>query len=180
MTQYSLLGLSGSLRADSANRKLLREAARVFGDATYVEANLELPLYHGDEEDAHGLPQGATTLVRQLMEADAVLISTPEYNSGISGVLKNALDWISRASDKPWPDKPVAIMSAAAGRTGGARAHVMLRTCMAPFRPRLANGPEVLVANCNAQFDENGRITDSYARALEGLMAALRDDIERA
>ncbi|MEQ9692595.1 NAD(P)H-dependent oxidoreductase [Shimia sp. SDUM112013] len=179
MPQYTLLGLSGSLRTESANRKLLREAARIFGDAVYTEANLNVPLYHGDEEDDHGLPEAVQALVKQIAEADAVLISTPEYNSGISGVLKNALDWISRAPDKPWMDKPVALMSAAAGRAGGARAHTMLRSCMAPFRPIVANGPEVLVADCNNQFDAEGRITESYARNLELLMAVLKADIGR-
>ncbi|MBU2942447.1 NAD(P)H-dependent oxidoreductase [Shimia thalassica] len=179
MTQYTLLGLSGSLRAQSANRKLLREAGRKFGDATYVEANLEIPLYHGDVEDAHGLPSEVQTLVDQIAQADAVLISTPEYNSGISGVLKNALDWISRAPVKPWADKPVAIMSAAAGRTGGARAHVMLRTCLAPFRPCIANGPEILIAECNSQFDENGHITERYAQNIDALMTTLRAEIQR-
>lgn len=179
MTKHTLLGLSGALRADSANRKLLREAARIYDDCILVEANLALPLYDGDDEVAHGIPMAVAQLVQQIDEADAVLISTPEYNSGISGVLKNALDWVSRDAAHPWGNKPVAVMSAAAGRAGGARAQTMLRSCMVPFRARLANGPEVMVANCNAQFDENGRVSESYAKALEGLMASLRADVIR-
>ena len=114
MSSFTLLGLPGALREGSANRKLLREAARLSG-ADYTEANLRLPLYDNDLEDAEGLPEAVETLVRQIAEADAVAISTPEYNSGVSGVLKNALDWISRTEGNVWADKPVAIMSAIAG-----------------------------------------------------------------
>ncbi|MCP9483529.1 NAD(P)H-dependent oxidoreductase [Shimia sp. CNT1-13L.2] len=174
-----LLGLSGALRRESTNRKLLREAARLFGEATYVEADLNMPLYDGDLEEASGLPAAAQTLVQQIAEADAVLISSPEYNSGIPGVLKNALDWASRADVKPWTDKPVALMTAAAGRAGGARAHNNLRLAMAPFRARVVNGPEVMVAASGSQFDEDGRISESYVKNLTALMDTLRAEITR-
>lgn len=82
-------------------------------------------------------------LVDQIAAADAVVISTPEYNKSISGVLKNALDWVSRTSGKPWAGKPVAIMSAAAGRAGGERAQFALRLCMVPFRADLVAGQEL-------------------------------------
>ena len=92
MPNPTLLGISGSLRSGSFNRKLLAEAARLFGEANYTEANLNLPLYNGDLEDAEGIPAAVQLLSDQIVAADAVLISTPEYNKGISGVLKNALD----------------------------------------------------------------------------------------
>ena len=177
MTTMTLLGLSGSLRKDSTNTQLLQEAARIFGDATYIQADLKLPLYDGDLENRAGLPQAAQTLVTQIAQADGVLISTPEYNSGISGVLKNALDWISRSDGSPWLGKPVAVMSAAAGRAGGARAQTMLRSCMVPFRPRIAHGPEILVADASAQFDDLGRLNPWYEKSLGALMQALRADI---
>jgi chromate reductase len=93
MTQ--LLGLCGSLRKDSLNRKLLHEAARHYG-ARLTEGNLRLPLYDGDLEAEHGVPEDVMTLARQIKAAEAVVIAAPEYNKSISGVLKNALDWISR------------------------------------------------------------------------------------
>ena len=97
-----------------------------FKDATaFTEANLNIPLYNGDVETATGLPGAVALLVDQISSADAVVISTPEYNKGISGVLKNALDWVSRAYGNPWLDKPVAIISATAGRGGGERAQTM-------------------------------------------------------
>ncbi|MDA7429449.1 NAD(P)H-dependent oxidoreductase [Primorskyibacter aestuariivivens] len=173
-----LLGISGSLRAVSTNRKLIREAARLFGDCDYTEADLHLPLYDGDLESAQGIPAGVQTLADQIAAADAVAISGPEYNKGVSGVLKNALDWVSRTKGNPWLNKPVAILSAAAGRAGGERTQTMLRSCMVAFRPRILQGPEILVAQSSSQFDEEGRLTNErYEKALTELMQALRSEI---
>lgn len=181
MTTPTLLGISGSLRAEATNRKLIREAARLFGDCTYVEADIRMPLFDADEEAASGVHPAAETLADQINEADAVVISTPEYNKGPSGVLKNALDWVSRVDFKPWNGKPVAVMSAAAGRAGGERAQLILRTFMVPFRPRILQGPEIHLANAREQFDEDGRLTgEIYVRELTQLMKALRNEITLA
>lgn len=180
MTTPVLLGLSGSLRAGSFNRKLLKEAARLFGEAEYIEGDLNLPLYNGDLEEAEGIPAAVRKLADQIAAADAVLISTPEYNKGISGVMKNALDWVSRTKTGPWAGKPVAILSATAGRAGGERAQVMLRNCMVPFRPRILQGPEMLLAQTSEQFDDNGHLKgEVYIKTLTDLMAALRAEIAR-
>lgn len=170
----SLLGLSGALRAASTNTQLIRNAANLFAPDTFVEADIRLPLYDGDLE-ATGIPAGVQTLSDQIAAADAVIISTPEYNKSLSGSLKNALDWVSRTEGNPWLNKPVAIMSAAAGRAGGERAQSALRLCMVPFRPRLIQGPEVLVAANYEQFDANGGLTnDHYREVLASLMGDLR------
>ena len=172
----TLLGMCGSLRAASYNRMLMKEAARLFGDARFVEADLNLPLYSGDLE-TDGLPEPVERLVDQVRTADAVLLVTPEYNQALSGVMKNALDWISRAKGPPWRDKPVATMSAAAGRAGGARAQYSLRLCMLPFRAHVLPGPEVLVASAATAFDAEGRlVVESYLPFLQELM----DDLRRA
>ncbi|WP_422048398.1 NADPH-dependent FMN reductase [Shimia sp.] len=177
---HKLLGLSGALRSGSTNRLLLREAARLYGAADYVEADLNLPLYDGDLESESGLPEGVNTLVAQIAEADALLISTPEYNAGVTGVLKNALDWISRHSEKPMVGKPTALMSAAAGRAGGVRAQTMLRSCLVAFRPRIALGSEFGLANSSNEFDADGRLTsEHYTASLTALMEALKDDVGR-
>ncbi|MGY3438635.1 MULTISPECIES: NADPH-dependent FMN reductase [unclassified Marinovum] len=174
----NLLGLSGSLRKELTNTKLIREAARVFGPADFVEADLRLPLYDGDLEDSAGIPPEVQRLADQIADADAVVISGPEYNKGISGVLKNALDWVSRTEGTPWVDKPVAIMSAAAGRAGGERTQTMLRACMMAFRPRILQGPEVLVAQARQQFDDSGRLKEErYVKTLSDLMAKLRSEV---
>jgi chromate reductase len=171
----SLLGLCGSLRAASFNRKLMHEAARRFGEAEFVPADMRLPLYDGDLETDKGIPEEVSKLAAHVDEADAVLLVTPEYNQSLSGVMKNALDWISRVDGNPWRDKPVATMTAAAGRAGGARAQFALRLCMVPFRPAIIPGPEMMVAGAGKEFDDDGRlISDRYAATLDELMGQLR------
>ncbi len=180
MANYKLLGLSGALREGSTNSRLLREAARLFGSCTFEEASLRLPLYDGDVEAADGVPAAVEALSSQIAAADAVLISTPEYNKGPSGVLKNALDWVSRTQGNPWQGKPLAVMSAAAGRAGGERAQLVLRGFMVPFQPRILQGPEVHLAGSGDAFDDEGRLkSDIYIKTLAQLMENLRAEIER-
>ncbi len=168
-----LLLICGSLRRGSFNRKLLYQAAELW-DGTTVMAEIDMPLYNGDVEDASGLPEAATRLAGQVAQADAVLIATPEYNKSLPGGLKNALDWISRGEGNPWADKPVAIVSAAGGRAGGARSQFALRLALTPFQPRLLTGPEVLVAGASKQFDDEGRLTSElYRKTLTTLMENL-------
>jgi chromate reductase len=179
MATPKLIGISGSLRKGSCNSRLLAEAARLFGDADYTEADINFPLYDADDEEAHGVPEAVDAVARQIADADAVLISTPEYNKGPSGAMKNALDWISRSSVKPWKDKPVAVMSAAAGRAGGERAQMVLRGFMVPFRPRILQGPEIHLAACSEEFDDQGRlIGEMYIKELTELMEGLRAEIK--
>lgn len=176
-----LLGISGSLRAGSFNRKLLHEAARLAGEVDFTEADLHLPLYDGDEESAEGIPAPVQILADQIAHADAVIISGPEYNKGISGVLKNALDWVSRTDSNPWKDKPVAILSAAAGRAGGERTQSMLRACMVAFQPRILQGPEMMLAQASGQFDEAGRLSNERAeQTLQALMDKLKAEVARS
>jgi chromate reductase len=175
-----LLGIPGALRADSTNRKLVREAARLYG-GPFVEADIRMPLFDEDLEIAEGIPAEAQRLFDQIAAAEAVVISSPEYNKSFPGVLKNALDWVSRIKGSPWRDKPVALISAADGREGGARANFALRLAMTPFRPRLLTGPEVLVANSRKEFDSNGLLTnDRYLAALGILMDSLRAEVRRS
>ncbi len=143
----TLLGIPGALRAASTNRLLLAKARRAFGEALQTEANLRLPLYDGDLEDAEGIPAEVRLLADQIAQADAVVIATPEYNKAPPGVLKNALDWVSRTKGSPLQGKPVAIISAAGGRAGGERSQFALRLMLNAFRPRLLAGPEVMVAD---------------------------------
>ncbi|MCF6444892.1 NADPH-dependent FMN reductase [Nereida sp. MMG025] len=175
-----LLGISGSLRKEATNRKLIREAARIAQASPFIEADLHMPLYDGDLEESHGIPDPVRALSEQIAAADAVVISTPEYNKGVSGVLKNALDWVSRTKPNPWDGKPVAILSATAGRAGGERAQFDLRLKMNPFNPRVIAGPEVLIASSSNAFDENGHLKDEGSQELLGkLMDALKAEIAR-
>ncbi|AHD01811.1 NADPH-dependent FMN reductase [Leisingera methylohalidivorans] len=180
MAEPVLITISGSLRREATNRKLLAEAVRVFGPASVIEADLNLPLYDGDSEASEGIPPAVQKLSDQIAAADAVVISTPEYNKGPSGVLKNALDWVSRTEGNPWADKPVAVMSAAAGRAGGEQAQALLRGFLVPFQPQVLSGPGVHLAGSSKEFDEAGRlISAQYEATLTKLMQKLRAEICR-
>jgi len=174
-----LVGICGALRAESSNRKLMHEAARLYG-GDFFEADIRFPLYDNDLQDRDGIPAAVQSLADRIAAAEAVVIATPEYNQSLSGVLKNALDWVSRTKGAPWRDKPVALLSSAAGRAGGARAQYALRLAMNPFRPRLLTGPEVLVADGRNQFDPDGRLTNERnLNSLTELMDALRAEARR-
>ncbi len=176
MTAFNLLGISGSLRAASVNTMLMHEAVRLFGDCDFTQGNIRLPLYDGDLEDTGGIPGAVQKLADQITAADAVFISTPEYNQNLPGVLKNALDWISRTKGRPLAQKPVAIMSAAAGRAGGARSQYSLRHALTSFQPMILQGPEVMIAGAKDAFDENGRLVNEISeRGLTRLMTSLRE-----
>lgn len=179
MPDHRLLGLCGALRAASTNRMLMHEAARLYGPAIFATGDLRLPLYDADLE-AQGVPESVTHLAQAIRDADAIVISTPEYNKALPGVLKNALDWVSRVPGAVWRDKPVAIVSAAAGRAGGERAQYSLRLCLNPFRARVLPGPEVMVANSGSAFDAQGRLIDEgTVRLLTDLMGQLRAEAGR-
>ena len=106
-----ILGLCGSLRRQSYNRKLLNQAVQLFGDCSYQEISLNLPLYDGDLEDRDGIPEVVQRLADAIKSADGIIVVGPEYNKGLSGALKNALDWVSRVPGGAWKGKPVAVMS---------------------------------------------------------------------
>lgn len=162
------------------NRRLLAEAIRLFGAADLADADLRLPLYDGDLEEAEGIPDPVQALADVIRGADAIVIACPEYNRGVPGVLKNALDWVSRVKGGVWQDKPMALISAAEGPAGGARAQFALRLCMVPFRPRLLTGPEFLLPAASKAFDENGRLLNPRSESiLAELMAGLRAEVAR-
>lgn len=174
MAHPKLLAISGSLRTESINTKLMHEAIRLFGAADVTIGNLRLPLYDGDLEAAEGIPEDVQTLADQIGRSDGVILACPEYNQGIPGVVKNALDWISRVDGNPWHNKPVAIIHATAGRTGGARANYALRLALAPFSTQLLQGPEILIAGATSEFGDDGKITNTrYLDALEELTQKL-------
>ncbi len=180
MTDLTILGIAGALRRASTNRQLLAEAQRLFGPANHIGGDLRIPLYDGDLEDETGIPPEAQRLADQIKAADAVIIATPEYNRSVPGVLKNALDWVSRVKGGVWRDKPVAIMSAADGRTGGARSQFALRLSMATSRAVVLPLPEVIVADSSKAFDENGHLSDPYyIKQLTDLMAVLKAEAEK-
>ena len=161
-----LLGIAGSLRQSSYNRALLRSARELLPEGVELE-ELDLrglPFYAGDVEAA-GDPEPVVALKEAIRGADALLIATPEYNRGIPGGLKNAIDWASRPPlASPLTGKPVAIMGASTGRGGTARAQEQLRAALEFSRADVLEQPEVLVTEAFMRFDERGELADEGIR----------------
>jgi len=174
-----ILGIAGSLRAGSYNKALLRAARELAPDGVeLVEFDVRgLPHYDGDVEAA-GDPVSVAAFKNAIRDADALLIATPEYNRGLPGVLKNAIDWASRpALASPLARKPVAIMGASTGLGGTARAQQQLRDALEFPGAVVVEEPEVLVREAFMRFDEAGELADDEVRAE---IAALLEALARA
>ena len=156
-----ILGLSGSLRAGSYNTMALKAAQKLAPAGITVETAsiAAIPMYD-DDVRAQGEPASVASLKRQLREADAVLIATPEFNFSIPGVLKNTLDWMSRPPEPPFAGKVVGIMGASPGPVGTARVQYDLRKVMVFMDAFTVNKPEVFINHCAAKFDAQGQLTD--------------------
>ena len=171
----SVLGICGSLRKGSYNMAALRTAIeqKPAGMKVTVADISQIPLYNEDVR-AQGFPAPVETLRRQIAEADALLFACPEYNYSMSGVLKNAIDWASRPPDQPFAGKPCAILGAAAGMAGSARAQGDLRRSMVFLDMHPLNKPEVLIGQAQTKFDAQGKLTDEAAVGfIRDMMAAL-------
>ncbi len=173
--ELNLAAIVGSLRSGSYNRMLLQETARLAPPGmrfTLLEID-DLPLFNEDIEKSD-YPESATRLKAGLARSDGLIIATPEYNYGIPGGLKNALDWASRpADDSPLDDLPIALMGASMGMAGTARAQLALRDLFVFTKSPVLPGPEILVASAHEQFDDDGRLTDEDTEAF------LRDFLDR-
>lgn len=171
---FRILGISGSLRRGSFNTALIRTAGEVAPegvDVTVFEGLRDIPPY--DEDLRQEGPQPAVEKLRDaIRSADAVLFATPEYNHGLPGVLKNAIDWVSRpAPENPLLNKPTAIMGASGGLMGTVRAQQQLREVLQGFTPVL-HTPEVLVSSAAGRFDDQGGLTDEPTREFVRVLVA--------
>ncbi|CAN7519097.1 NAD(P)H-dependent oxidoreductase [Variovorax sp. LjRoot290] len=169
MSTLDIVGLCGSLRADSVNRMALNLAASLMPDSMRMDAIewREIPPFDGDVL-ARGLPPAVLALRERIRRADGVLIATPEYNFSIPGVFKNVLDWVSRGEDQPFAHKPVAILSASPGPVGGARVQYDLRRVMLFMNAMVLAKPEVFIGGAGAKFDAAGQCTDETTRKFVG------------
>ena len=172
-----VVAIAGSLRAASYNRGLLRAAQVVAPRELSITIRdlAPIPLYNADVE-AQGDPQPVADLKSAVREADALLIAVPEYNYGVSGVLKNAIDWLSRPPDRSvLHRKPAALMGASPGMAGTARAQLQLRQSFVYTQTWvMPPPPEILVAHAQEKFDARGQLTDDDTRArLRTLLEAL-------
>ena len=164
----TILGLSGSLRRASFNAGLLRAAAELAPEGVAVEIGSirEVPLYDGDLEKAEGLPPAVERLQAQLQAADGVLLVTPEYNNGIPGVFKNAIDWMSRGPGlKMWAGKPVAVIGASPGGFGTTLAQTHWLPVLRTLRAAHWTGGRLMVARARDLFDDDANLTDDDSRA---------------
>jgi chromate reductase len=159
-------GFAGSLREGSFNRSLLRAAVELAPERMSVEiVDIgEIPLYNADVE-AQGDPVPVAAFKRAIGAADGLLIATPEYNLGVPGVTKNAIDWASRPPRNSVLDgKPVAVMGATPGMGGTARGQSQLRQAFVFTNSYAMPQPEVLVRRASELFDADGRLTDEPTR----------------
>lgn len=162
-----ILGIAGSLRKASYNRGALREAQKLCPEGARIDIfELDgIPPFNQDEEK--NPPQKVVELKQKIRAADAVLLVTPEYNYGMPGVLKNAIDWASRPyGDNAWDGKPVALMSAAMSMGGGVRAQYQLRQAFVFLNMDAVVQPEVAIGNAPQRFDEQSNLTDETSRKL--------------
>jgi chromate reductase len=170
-----ILAICGSLRKGSYNMAALRTAiSQKPPNMTVDVADIsQIPLYNEDVRQ-QGFPPSVETLRRQIAAADALLFACPEYNYSMTGVLKNAIDWASRPPDQPFAGKPCAIIGAAAGMAGSARAQYDLRRSCVFLDMHPLNKPEVLIGQAQAKFDAEGNLIDEAARGfIRDLMVAL-------
>ncbi|MGE5639564.1 MAG: NADPH-dependent FMN reductase [Clostridia bacterium] len=176
----TILGIAGSLRAASWNKGTLRAAQSVCPAGAKVEVCdlAGIPAFNQDEESRP--PQKVVDFKARIRAADAILIATPEYNYGMPGVLKNAIDWASRPyGDNAWSGKPVALMSAAMSGGGGVRAQYQLRQAFVFLNMDAVVQPEVAIPMAHERFDADGNLKDDMAKKLiaqllENLVARTR------
>src|SRR4051812_14017206 len=169
MAAPKILVFAGSTRKDSFNKKLAKIAAndaRAAGaEVTHIDLrDIPMPLYDGDLEASEGIPPNGRKLKELMLAHDAFLIASPEYNSSITGVLKNAIDWASRQStdEKPlacFTGKVVGLCSASPGGLGGLRGLVTVRSILTNIGS-IVIPTQVAVAHANEAFDENGQLKD--------------------
>lgn len=174
MDKVKILAIAGSMRKDSCNKKLVKIAAdgakKAGASVTIIDLNdFRLPLYHGDEEAAHGLPPKVIELKKIFIEHQGFLIASPEYNSSISGVFKNAIDWVSRPEKSDpyylvaYKGKSAAIMSASPGTLGGLRGLVHVRDILENMGVMVIPD-QMAIVNAEEAFNPEGQLKDSNQR----------------
>lgn len=162
-----VVGIAGSLRAESWNRKLLAASVELAPPAlAIVPFDLaNIPLYNGDLDSDERRPEPVQRLKDAVSLAKGVLFVSPEYNHSVPGVLQNAIDWISRPANKsPLAAKPVGLMGASRGLVGTARMQQVLKLTLLSTLARVMPHPGVVVSAVHGKFDESGRLTDAATR----------------
>lgn len=180
-----LVGFSGSLRRGSYNTALLRAAAALMPDGSRLDiaSIAEFPLYNGDDEAATGVPAAVARLKDAVAAADGLVIATPEYNNGIPGVAKNAIDWLSRPPAdiaRVFGGKPVALIGASPGGFGTILAQNAWLPVLRTLGARLWTGSKLMVSRAGQAFDASGGINDpKVEQALRDFIGGFVADVDR-
>jgi NAD(P)H-dependent FMN reductase len=160
---------AASLRHGSYNKKLIREANEILKSFPDCEPELcefnefPMPMYDGDIEESQGIPEGVMKLAQKISTADAIVISSPEYNGSIPGTFKNAIDWLSRISPVPLEGKQICLIGASPGSLGGVRGNIHSRVPLHVLKTHV--WPDYLgVAKAHEAFDAEGKLKDANLR----------------
>jgi chromate reductase len=176
-SSVKLLGISGSLRAQSYNSGALRAVGSLLPEGmTFAVASLaDLPFYNADVEQ-RGFPAVVESFRMEVAAADALIFAVPEYNFSVSGVLKNALEWLSRPPNPPTDGKPCAVFGASVSPLGTARGQFHFRHVCVSLNMIPVNTPHVDIADAKTKFDSESRLTDQISLDLmRKLLSELRN-----
>jgi chromate reductase len=170
VADLSIAAICGSLRKGSFNRIVMNALPGLAPPGMAIREAPpydQFPLYNADLQNSTGFPGPVNTLADAIRAADGVIFVTAEYNFGIPGPLKNAIDWVSRLPNQPFAGKPIALQSASPGPVGGARVQYDLRRSMVFLDALTLNKPEIFIGNCAQRLDaQSGQITDAQTREL--------------
>ncbi len=175
-----ILGISGSLRKKSFNTSLLRLAGELAPAGMEIEiADISAITPYNEDVYAEGFTEAVAAFREQIRAADGLLLATPEYNFGMSGVIKNAIDWASRPPDQPFDGKPMAMLGASAGKLGTALSQNQLRQVLVGLNGQIVTRPQIFISGAAQAFDGDGNLQDEAARGLiTQLLAALAAKIQ--
>ncbi len=182
-TAPRILAFSGSARKESLNKKLLAhvvEATRAAGgEVTVLDLNeLPIPMYHGDLEDEKGIPENAQTFIRLVTGHHALLIASPEYNSQMTPLLKNTIDWATRADDNPLVGKVAAVVSASPGNFGGVRSMFLARQLLTHLGCHVVP-VQCILPQADKAFDAQGKLTSPQTQKAAANVARALVDLTR-
>ena len=170
MAELNIAAICGSLRKGSFNRIVMNALPGLAPQGMQIREAPpydQFPLYDADVQNSSGFPAAVNALADAIRAADGVIFVTPEYNFGIPGPLKNAIDWLSRLQNQPFAGKPVALQSASPGPVGGARVQYDVRRSMVFLDALTLNKPEIFIGNCAQKFDDKtGELKDETTRNL--------------